>query len=265
MKIKSIFFIVTFGLLIFACGKDDKANFDAAAQAEIDDTSLIEYLQSHYLNDDGAIWTIENGETPLMNQVDVMTVSKNDISYKLYYLMENEGTTVSPKRPDSILTKYVGMTLDSVVFDSSSSLTWFSLTNLIDGWSYGFTKFKGGAKVVNTDESFYFDNYGEGYLFIPSGLAYANNAQSIIPENSPLVFKIELHDVNFADHDNDGILSINEDIDGDGDVKNDDTDSDGIANYLDIDDDGDGILTKNESLTDDDDNDGIPNYLDKDN
>jgi hypothetical protein len=265
MKIKNIFFIATFGLLIFACGKDNKEPFDAVAQAEIDDVSLIEYLQSHYLNDDGAIWTITNGETPLMSQVDVMTVSKDDISYKLYYLIENEGSTISPKRPDSILTKYSGITLDSIVFDSNANLGWFSLTNLIEGWSYGFTKFKGGTKVVNTDESFYFENYGEGYLFIPSGLAYANSAQGVIPENSPLVFKIELHDVNYADHDNDGILSIAEDIDGDGNVKNDDTDNDGIPNYVDTDDDGDGILTKNESLTDDDDNDGTPNYLDPDN
>jgi FKBP-type peptidyl-prolyl cis-trans isomerase FkpA len=112
---------------------------------------------------------------------------------------------------------------------------------------------------------FYYENYGEGYLFIPSGLAYGNRAQSIIPQNSPLVFKIELHDVNFADHDNDGILSSNEDLDGDGNVKNDDTDGDLIPNYLDADDDGDGILTKDESLTEDTDGDGIPNYLDKDN
>ena len=43
--------------------------------------------------------------------------SLNDISYKLYYYTKNEGTTISPKRPDSILTKYSGMTLDSIVFD----------------------------------------------------------------------------------------------------------------------------------------------------
>lgn len=265
MKIKNIFYIVAFGLLIIACGKDDKVPFDAEAQAGIDNDSLVEYLKTHYLNDDGALWTITNGETSLINQVDVINISKDDIDYKLYYYTKNEGATIAPKRPDSILTKYAGMTLDSIVFDSNTSVSWFSLTSLIEGWSYGFTKFKGGTKVLNSDESFYYENYGEGYLFIPSGLAYGNTAQSIIPENSPLIFKIELHDVNYADHDNDGILSINEDRDGDGNVKNDDTDLDGIPNYLDTDDDGDGILTKNESLTEDTDGDGIPNYLDKDN
>ena len=38
-----------------------------------------------------------------------------------------------------------------------------------------------------------------------------------------------------------------------------------LTAYLDADDDGDGILTKDESLTEDTDGDGIPNYLDKDN
>jgi FKBP-type peptidyl-prolyl cis-trans isomerase FkpA len=266
MKIKFLQALLIISTVLISCSKDnDKEIFDASAQALKDDTALIEYLQTHYLKDDGAIWTITNGETPLLGQVNNMDVVKDDISYKLYYYTKNEGTTISPKRPDSILTKYSGMTLDSIVFDSSASIQWFSLTNLIDGWSYGFTKFKGGNKVLNFDESFYYENYGEGYLFIPSGLAYGNRAQSIIPQNSPLVFKIELHDVNFADHDNDGILSSNEDLDGDGNVKNDDTDGDLIPNYLDADDDGDGILTKDESLTEDTDGDGIPNYLDKDN
>lgn len=74
-----------------------------------------------------------------------------------------------------------------------------------------------------------------------------------------------------GDDDNDGILSINEDIDGDGDPTNDDTDADGTPDYLDTDDDGDSILTQYEDLdidggflNDDTDADGIPNYLDND-
>ncbi|MBN4076152.1 hypothetical protein JYT16_00380 [Gemmatimonas aurantiaca] len=45
------------------------------------------------------------------------------------------------------------------------------------------------------------------------------------------------------DDDNDGILTVDEDIDTDGDPTNDDTDADTIPNYLDDDDDGDGVLT----------------------
>ena len=74
-----------------------------------------------------------------------------------------------------------------------------------------------------------------------------------------------------SDDDGDGVLTIDEDLDSDGDLTNDDTDGDGIPNYLDNDDDGDGILTINEDLdsdgnltNDDTDGDDIPNYLDND-
>ncbi len=77
--------------------------------------------------------------------------------------------------------------------------------------------------------------------------------------------------------DNDGIPAELEDINGNGDLTDDDTDGDGIPNYLDEDDDGDNVLTRleldTENLDGDDnpltnpldtDGDGIPNYLDND-
>ena len=278
MKIKNLAFILVIGLMILSCGGSDSSssNFDAEAQAVLDDASLVDYLETHYLNDDdGGIWTITNGESSLMNdaRLNVENILKDDISYKLYFLMEEEGVSNSPTRADSVFTTYTGMLLDSLVFDSSSSNLWLSLTDVIDGWSYGFTHFKGGIRTVNPDESFYYENFGKGILFIPSGLAYGNFAQGgIIPENSPLIFQITLKDVNDSDHDHDGILSILEDLDNDGNVKNDDTDEDFIPDYLDTDDDGDGILTKDEDANgdgdptnDDTDGDGIPDYLDTDN
>ncbi|MDP6922013.1 MAG: FKBP-type peptidyl-prolyl cis-trans isomerase [Lutibacter sp.] len=231
----SIFLITA--LAVFSCGEDTGSNdFDAAAQSLTDDAALIDYLQTHYLNeDDGGIWTISAGETPLMDAVQSQTVVNNDVSYTLYRLMLQEGVMAAPTRADSVLVTYTGMLMDSTVFDSSSNRLWFSLTSVVDGWSHGLTNFKAGQRVVNPDESFYYENSGEGFLFIPSGLAYANAPQVTIPENSPLIFKITLNDVNDADHDQDGILSIDEDLDGDGNVKNDDTDGDGTADYLDTD------------------------------
>ncbi len=274
MNIKNLLIVITIGTLLFACNKksDNSSAFDEAQQSIDDDATLVEYLQTHYLNNtDDGIWTITNGETPLMDNVEVQNITKNDIAYKLYYLKEAEGVGASTTRADSVLVTYTGMLLDSTVFDSRSQITWLSLTKVIDGWSYGFTNFKGGTKVVNPDESFYYENYGKGILFIPSGLAYGNIIQAVIPKNSPLVFQITLQDVNQSDDDNDTVLSKDEDIDHDGNVKNDDTDGDGIANYLDVDDDNDGVLTKNEDangdgnpMNDDTDQDGIPNYLDAD-
>lgn len=274
MKFKNLFFMLAASTVIFSCNKDNNNsdNFDAAKQALDDDATLITYLQTHYLNDeDGGIWTIKNGETPLMDQVEVQNITKNDISYKLYYLKQSEGVTIAPSRADSVLTKYTGMFLDSTIFDAPQTHVWEQLTNVIDGWSYGFMNFKGGTKMVNPDESFFYENQGKGFLFIPSGLAYSNIGRSTIPPNAPLVFQISLNEVNISDHDNDGISSILEDVNGDGNVKNDDTDGDLIMNYLDVDDDNDGKLTKDEDTNgngnwfdDDADGDGTANFLDKD-
>lgn len=273
MKFKNILFILAISTVIFSCNNDNgKESFDAAEQSLEDDVTLIDYLQKHYLNEaDGGIWTIKNGETPLMDQVEVQNITNNDISYKLYFLRQSEGVSISPTRVDSVLTTYTGMLLDSTVFDARSSMIWMPLTGVIDGWAYGFTNFKGGTKVLNADESFYYENTGKGILFIPSGLAYGNIVQGYIPENSPLIFQITLNDVNIADHDNDGVSTYLEFPIGSDDYKTFDTDTDGIPNYLDTDDDGDGILTRDEDTNkngnwfdDDADGDGIPNFLDKD-
>ena len=276
MKIKNLVYLLAVCLLILACKKDkDDAedNFDAAGQALIDDQVLVEYLKTHYLNaGNNAIEMILDGETALMDRVITQTVVRNEISYKLYVLNDSfPGVTFAPATVDSVLVTYSGMTLDEVVFDSRDSRTWISLIDVIPGWSFGFTNFKGGNVVVRADESFYYEDFGKGFLFIPSGLAYRNFAQGVIPENSPLIFEITLRDVNKSDHDNDGVLNVYEDIDGDGAVNNDDSDGDGIFDYLDIDDDNDGVFTRDEDTNDDGDprnddtdNDGIPNYLDPD-
>lgn len=269
MNIKYIISFLILATVILSCSKDDNKVFDHAAQAILDDEALIKYFSTHYLdNSDGIIKTIKNGQTPLTNQVSSKVVIKNDISYKLYYLVQNQGVTKSPTRVDSVYVKYSGILLDSTAFDSGK--TWFQLNNLIEGWRSAFPLFKGGTVVMNPDESFDFENYGKGILFIPSGLGYQNKGQGIIPENSPLIFYFDLYDVNESDDDNDLVPNWKEDLNGDGEILDDDTDGDKIPNFADTDDDGDGILTRDEDIngdgdpTNDDSNgNGIPNYLDK--
>ena len=81
--------------------------------------------------------------------------------------------------------------------------------------------------------------------------------------------------IQCIDNDNDGILTMDEDLNGDGYPGNDDTDNDGIPNYLDPDDDGDSVDTLTETtgigagfgqqyIFIDTDGDGIENYLDND-
>ncbi len=73
-----------------------------------------------------------------------------------------------------------------------------------------------------------------------------------------------------TDYDQDTVPTDVEDINGDGNLANDDTDGDGIPDFLDNDDDGDLILSNVEYVfgralaLQDTDGDGTPNYLDND-
>lgn len=268
--------ILLAGLFIFSCGDDDDDDkFDPVAQALIDDDLLVEFLQTHYLTEDNAIDTITNGETPLFNIVETDYMEYKDVDYKMYYYIESNGIGQQASRNDSVQILYKGFLLDSTLFDQNINYTatksWFHLPNTIEGFRYGASYYKEGEKVIYPDESFGYENAGNGVFFMPSGLAYGENGSSRIPQNAPIYYFFELGRVVEADIDRDGLTNNQEDVDGDGDVLNDDTDEDGIPNYGDIDDDGDGILTENEDANedgdvtnDDTDGDGIPNYLDED-
>lgn len=282
MKLKYIIPILALFITIFSCNKnDDDEIFDAATQALLDDATLIDYLQSNYYipaedNEPfGTIDTLMNNEPSLFEQVETQNITHNDISYNLYYLLLEPGVNDNPTRFDSVFVKYRGFTLDSVKFDESTSFNvsraWSDLNSVIQGWKYGLPNFKSGNNVTEPGEPITFEGNGKGILFFPSGLAYGNAGSSVIPSNSPLLFHIELAIVVRADHDNDGVLNIDEDLDNSLEAADDDTDGDGLPNYVDPDDDGDGVLTKNEDpdadgdpRNDDTDDDGIVNYLDED-
>ncbi len=184
------------------------------------------------------------------------------------------------------------------VFDSAINPAWFDQVGVIEGWREALIGLSGASNFTmpiepNDDGTISYNNdFADVTVFMPSGLGYFSRSQNGIPAYSPLIFNIQLYGVNQADHDNDGIPSYLEDLDGDRLVfdEDDDTDGDNIPNYTDQDDDGDRTLTRDEDLepdtdlnidrdgdgdatndigngdpTDDDtDGDGIPNYLDPD-
>lgn len=96
-----------------------------------------------------------------------------------------------------------------------------------------------------------------------------NITQDFDSSNNPSIFTTTL-----TEDDNDGIPAELEDLNGNGDLEDDDTDGDGIPNYLDQDDDGDNVftVTENPDYTEadglanaqDTDGDNIPDYLDTD-
>lgn len=300
MKYKLLLLVAI--LFIYASSCDDDTTyepFDHAAQAILDDDSLIEYMEQHFVDEDGELQEIENNEpaiyddSALYELIVPYTRDDEEINYKLYYYIQTEGVGENPTRIDQAQVSYKGMDLEEDVFDQNSPGIWLDLfSGVISGWSYGIPNFKAGIADYNPDdETWTFSDQGKGILFIPSGLAYANAGSGSIDANTPLIFYITLNHVFHTDHDEDNVKSMFEDLDGDGEYNDDDTDADGIPNYADTDDDGDGTLTKDEDLepdtdleddadgdgdptndigdgdptNDDTDGDGIPNYLDTDN
>lgn len=100
--------------------------------------------------------------------------------------------------------------------------------------------------------------------------------QTLYAVGGGTITEVEISVVDCAnDYDSDSVSTDLEDVNGDGNLANDDTDGDGICDFLDNDDDGDMVLTEFEYVFDsgrssdditnvDTDLDGIPNYLDND-
>ncbi|MGK0448287.1 MAG: FKBP-type peptidyl-prolyl cis-trans isomerase [Polaribacter sp.] len=264
-KIKYFFAFAIVTILIYSCETSITApidDFDYEAQALIDNDTLVKFLKSHYFDtSENAVKVLVAGETTLHDdsKLNSMTVIENEINYTLYYYTNREGSPDIdkgyPTVMDSVYVKYNGQRIvntDSISnsFDSNDGI-WFTLNSLVRGWSYGFTNFKGGNNITNNGPIAY-ENGGKGVLFIPSGLGYSNLGSGAILANECILFYIDLYEiVKDTDHDNDGIPSINEDVDGNDDPRDDDTDADGIPNFFDIDDDGDGTLTVNEDANGD--------------
>ncbi len=98
---------------------------------------------------------------------------------------------------------------------------------------------------------------------------YLEEQLEICGDDDEGTIQLALDELNCMDSDADGIPDVYEDFDGDGILDNDDTDNDGLANYLDDDDDGDGVLTIFEATDEDGnpidtDGDTDVDYLDND-
>jgi FKBP-type peptidyl-prolyl cis-trans isomerase FkpA len=291
-----------------ACKKDDDTAIeviplrDRKEQQLADNDSIVKYLKSHYYNagtfvsnpnasTKDLIISLVDGDIPDPDNnkllfgaaaLETKQVVFAETNYEIYILRLNEGGGVTPTFADNVRVNYEGFTLDNAVFDSSANPTVFDLTAVISGWRKVMPLFKtaDSAPVENGDGTVSYTNHGVGVMFIPSGLAYFASGSTGIASYTPIAFKFDLFEMEENDHDNDGVPSYKEDLNGDGeflinslnlkDETDDDTDGDGTPNIGDADDDGDGIPTIREDInkdgdpTNDDSNgNGIPNYLDK--
>lgn len=309
MKLRPfLIFFAFISLILSSCNDDD----DGATTVEIRDpeevyieneAEIVEFLQTHYFE------FVDNPQNPNFQKFrfDTITeenqderspifdsdlllskdITQGSVTYKLYYLKVREGNMDErhPRFADSTLVTYQGLTFDNETFDLSPNPVWFDLTRSIRGFYELMPELRGSSGFVeNPDGTVSFnDDFGIGVVFVPSGLGYfaAPPFGSGISSYEPIMFSVQLYKSVEADHDQDGVPSYLEDINGsgrvdelqDGDDVNDDTDGDGVPNFFDPDDDGDGTPTL-EEISDEDgniiipypdnDNDGTPDYLDPD-
>lgn len=312
MKLNKVLALITIVTLAWSCKNDDDDTIDVEYRllSEVaieDDAEILEYLNTHFYNYEEfespaadfdykiVIDTIAGDnvdKTPLNDSPNLMSEivtvdsdtfgldeEENDVEHTLYYLVANKGNDdegVQPTPMDSTYIIYEGSLLDNTVFDRSDVPVWFDMVSTVRGFGKGVAGLKAGGEVDESagDGTFEILDPGTGIIFIPSGLAYFFGTAPG-ESYSPIIFKVNLFRVEESDHDQDGVPTWVEDIDGDAIPGNDDTDEDSIPDYVDTDDDGDNISTNteirnvDEEITEypnyqDTDSDGVPDYLDED-
>jgi FKBP-type peptidyl-prolyl cis-trans isomerase FklB len=101
----------------------------------------------------------------------------------LQYKIVSDGTGESPKPGEDVQVKYTGRLIDGTVFDSTDKRggepARFKVGQVIPGWTEALQLMKKGSKWE---------------LYIPSQLAYGERATGAIPQNSTLIFDVELVD-----------------------------------------------------------------------
>lgn len=317
MKLKYAYLLIAGLIIINSCKKDDDPIGEVVPPrllSEValeDDAEIVEFLKTHFYNKEEFDAAVEgfdfkikfdtiagaNSTKPAIFDspflitetisVESSTFGRDDsevINHKLYTLVVRQGVEEGkPTIGDFSILRYEGSLLSNKLFDASSNQpVRFNLSSVVRGFGNGVKNFQTGVGPIdNANGTVSYEDYGIGAIFIPSGLGYFDSSSSsAIPAYSPLVFKIDAFDYEpDSDFDGDGIPSILEDLNGNGDLNDDNTDSESerfgvyLANFNDTDDDNDGILTIDEIELDaegnfvgfkDTDGDGTPDHLDND-
>lgn len=101
----------------------------------------------------------------------------------LQYEIVKQGDGPRPTAGDSVTVHYTGKLIDGTVFDSSvdrGEPADFAITQVVPGFGEGLKMMNKGSKYI---------------LYIPSNLAYGDNATGSIPAGSTLVFEVEVLDI----------------------------------------------------------------------
>ena len=118
----------------------------------------------------------------------VNTMKKNNfvvdsLSTGVYYIIESIGTGAFVQAGNNITIGYTGQFLDGSTFDASSSYTYVhkgAYSRMIPGWEDAVEKLS---------------KSGKGIFLIPSSQAYGSNGYMVVPPYTPLLFEIEILDI----------------------------------------------------------------------
>jgi FKBP-type peptidyl-prolyl cis-trans isomerase FkpA len=145
---------IIFFLLLLATSYSCKK--DKTDYTETDKQIILDYIASHHL-------------------------TAKSTSSGLYYVIEKPGSDHHPTIYSTVTVSYTGRLSNDTVFDgtASGSSATFALTSVIAGWQEGIPLFGIG---------------GKGKLLVPSALGYGSSGSYGVPENSVLIFDIELVD-----------------------------------------------------------------------
>ncbi|MFD2824739.1 hypothetical protein ACFS5M_13735 [Lacinutrix iliipiscaria] len=207
--------------------------------------SLFSFLILMTACDDGDIITVE------LDFDDTFTTCGELVFYKI---KEDPAESLSLQitSPSTTLEDLIEVDADGLLLSTEEVFTINGTSNLFNYRTYN-----------QTPTDFFCNDVP------PSDIVITNDDES---DTGTALFTMSL-----IEDDNDGIDAELEDLNGNGDLTDDDTDGDGLPNYIDEDDDGDNVLTRleidDDNLDGDDnpltnpldtDTDGTPDYLDID-
>ncbi len=128
---------------------------------------------------------LEKDKTSIIAYADRRRLKIQTTASGLSYCITKAAKSGLLKLGDEVSVEYEGSLLDDKIFDSNKGKAPFAFEigagRVIEGWDEGMR---------------YFGKGGEGYLLIPSALAYGSNplddGRTVVPANSALVFKIKI-------------------------------------------------------------------------
>ena len=112
-------------------------------------------------------------------------IRQQNIQYKstdsgLYYYFENKGQGQKIKYTDSVTVQFKGTLLDSTIFEIEKVPVTFAVNEVIIAWKEVLLMSKRNAKIK---------------IIVPPQLGYGNHKLDKIPQNSILLYEIEIIDI----------------------------------------------------------------------